>query len=136
LGYIGARMKARTLKELTLVEARTHDNGKTSCMYSVIKRGNLFYLLFSISANFKIESYFKSETIENLRDEFTKKIVSESDESTTIVFNMAESETYTFIENLDQELWDCVYSSCLSMGSCLDDLIAGKELAVNATIDD
>jgi hypothetical protein len=127
---------ARTLKELTLVEERTHENGKTSCMYSVIKRGNLFYLLFNISSNFKIESYFKSETLESLRDEFTKKIVLDDDESRTIVFNMAESETYTFSENLEQELWFCVRYSYLSMESCFDDLIAGKDLVVNATTDD
>ncbi len=119
---------ARTLKELTLVEDRTLENGKTSFMYSVIKRGNLFYLLFKISSNFKIESYFKSKTLETLRDEFTKNIVFEGDESTTIVFNMAESESYTFSENLDQELWFCLRYSYFSMDSCLDDLIAGKKL--------
>ncbi len=124
-------MMARTLKELTLVKGRTLDYGKISCMYSVIKRGNLFYLLFSISDNFKIESYFESETIENLREEFAKKTVFEGDESTTIVFNMAESEIYTFSENLDQDLWHCVYYLCMCMGNCLDDLIAGKELVEN-----
>jgi hypothetical protein len=126
---------ARTLKELTLVEERTLENVKTSFMYSVIKRGILFYLILNISSNFKIESYFKSETLEKLRDVFTKKIVFEGDESTTIVFNMAESESYTFSENLDQELWFCLRYSYLSMDSCLDDLIAGKDLVMNATDD-
>ncbi len=119
---------ARTIQEKVFVEDRTYTNGNIDCKFSVIKRGNLFYLLFSISANFEIDSYFESTSIEHLREEFAKNVILD-DKLNVITFNMNENEQFTFSEKLDEDVWHTIRYSAIDISNCLNDLIVGRLLA-------
>jgi hypothetical protein len=125
---------ARTIREKIIVESRAFQNNKATFTFSVIEKGKLFYLLFNISANFEINSYFEASSIEGLKEELRKSLCNDEESGiTTLTINENENEIFIFSRELDADLWNSVRISVIDMNNCLTDLSIGKLLAEEAS---